>query len=821
MAHHSCSAEIDFSKSIGFTSVRPEEKMYIMQSFFSIAATFLCICTLPVSAADDDHWDTQFGAPGADGLVTSMTSSGSDLYITGNFNSAGEAGCIGIAKWNGTNWTGFGSGFAIGSVPVGLGVAVHGTDVYVAGGFITNISGVPIRGLGKWDGSSWSQVGGGMNGIPASLLFKSNDLYVGGIFTQAGSVTASNIVRWDGANWWPLGTGIYGATNGFSGSVALKMALDANGDLIVCGNFRYAGGVEVNNVARWDGNQWHALGSGVFGGGSGQTVNDVKVLGTNIYVAGVFKSASGVNATNLARWDGTQWYAMGGGPSGTNSALAIIGTNIYTAGNFTNIGGVAARYVARWNGQAWQALAPGLTGGTLTRISCLGAVGDILYAGGDFIQAGNAGTLAIAKWDGIQWSGVTGPKSQGLWLSPSTVAVVGSDVYVGGSGLLIAGGLKPNKIAHWNGTSWDDMGGGVTGGGADINAIVPFGGNIYAGGNFTNAGGVAARNIAYWDGSGWHAMASGLDSNVNALVVYNGEIYAGGAFRLRGNGSGGFLFGVSRWDGSDWQSLGIFAGRTDNSINSLATDGTSLYVGGNFLLGWLSDSGTNIARWDGGSWYNVGTGIRPTVNALAIMGSDLFAGGSFTSASGITARRIARWDGFSWSEVGGGLTNGTVSALAVSGSTLYVGGSFTNAGGTTSLHRFVKWDGTQWYGFGSGISRISPSSSSVSEIAIAGDDVYAVGSFTYAGGRPSAAIAHWNETISFVPPVIRLLNVGLDGLGQFRFDISGLSSGTYTVDATTNLTDWSAIFSDSVPNTNFTDVDSLNIPSRVYRVRTP
>jgi len=56
---------------------------------------------------------------------------------------------------------------------------------------------------------------------------------------------------------------------------------------------------------------------------------------------------------------------------------------------------------------------------------------------------------------------------------------------------------------------------------------------------------------------------------------------------------------------------------------------------------------------------------------------------------------------------------------------------------------------------------------------------------------------------------------------QFHFDISGLSSGTYTVEATTNLTNWSAIHSDSVPNTNFTDVNSPTIPSRLYRVKTP
>ena len=39
----------------------------------------------------------------------------------------------------------------------------------------------------------------------------------------------------------------------------------------------------VNNVARWDGNQWHALGSGVYNGGPAQAVSAVAILGNDVY----------------------------------------------------------------------------------------------------------------------------------------------------------------------------------------------------------------------------------------------------------------------------------------------------------------------------------------------------------------------------------------------------------------------------------------------------------------------------------------------------------------------------------------------------------
>src|SRR5437016_5069875 len=73
------------------------------------------------------------------------------------------------------------------------------------------------------------------------------------------------------------------------------------------------------------------------------------------------------------------------------------------------------------------------------------------------------------------------------------------------------------------------------------------------------------------------------------------------------------------------------------------------------------------------------------VDALAVLGSDLYAGGEFTTAGGSAANRIAKWDGSSWSALGSGM-NGTVVALALSGSDLYAGGGFTTAGGKVSAY---------------------------------------------------------------------------------------------------------------------------------------
>ena len=63
--------------------------------------------------------------------------------------------------------------------------------------------------------------------------------------------------------------------------------------------------------------------------------------------------------------------------------------------------------------------------------------------------------------------------------------------------------------------------------------------------------------------------------------------------------------------------------------------------------------------------------------------TNLYAGGNFTTAGGITARAIAKWDGNTWTALGLGMNN-IVRALAVSGTNLYAGGDFTTAGNKVS-----------------------------------------------------------------------------------------------------------------------------------------
>jgi hypothetical protein len=180
-------------------------------------------------------------------------------------------------------------------------------------------------------------------------------------------------------------------------------------------------------------------------------------------------------------------------------------------------------------------------------------------------------------------------------------------------------------------------------------------------------------------------------------------------------------------------------------VSALAVSGGMLYAGGLFTSAG-GKSANCIAKWNGSSWSPLGSGVSdgdaygPYVSALAMSGSTLYAGGDFTTAGGSAANYIAQWNGSSWLALGSGMSNGDygidVSALAVSGSDVYAGGVFTTAGGSAA-NSIAQWNGTTWSALGSGIG------GGVYALAVSGtgSDLYAGGSFDTAGDKVSLGMA--------------------------------------------------------------------------------
>src|SRR5207302_6152220 len=138
----------------------------------------------------------------------------------------------------------------------------------------------------------------------------------------------------------------------------------------VGGGFLTAGGVSAKCVARWDGTGWYALGSGM-NNGVNNPVRAIGISGSNVYVGGEFTAAGGggVNANHIARWDGNQWYPLGSGVSyggeGSRGGLAIGsgGERVYGGGGLTAGGGLKGSDIRRWGGTQARSLRAGVKDG--------------------------------------------------------------------------------------------------------------------------------------------------------------------------------------------------------------------------------------------------------------------------------------------------------------------------------------------------------------------------------------------------------------------------------------------------------------------------
>lgn len=378
---------------------------FVMWKLARLSCFFVSVGGMAQSS--DDYWDEGFGLPGSDlGGIAAIVKTENCVFVGGNFSSIGGISAADIAKWDGTNWFPVGEGNYNGYVVYAL--AWDGADLY-AGGWFSEIGGVQGNNIAKWDGKNWSALGGGLGGSVLSLAVVGSSVYAGGIFETADGIRAPRIAKWDGKAWSDVEGGVTKTNNlgpiggGFDDAAVLAFAVDGT-NLYVGGQFDRAGGVEANGVARWDGREWHALGGGLKRNSSrpfNARVKALAVLGTSLFAGGAFHFAGSVSATNIARWDGRDWHPLGSGVNDFQIVQALVASegNVYAGGVFQYVGDVDANSVARWDGREWTSLGRGINPGRRDGgVTALAVSGGQLFVGGQFSFAGDFPSTNIAIW---------------------------------------------------------------------------------------------------------------------------------------------------------------------------------------------------------------------------------------------------------------------------------------------------------------------------------------------------------------------------------------------------------------------------------------
>jgi beta-propeller uncharacterized protein DUF5122 len=569
------------------------------------------------------------------------------------------------------------------------------------------------------------------NGQVRAVVQTGSTIYLGGSFTYVGPPTGSFVLLGQGS----------GAPNlslpRANGTIA-AVAADGTGGWYIGGTFTLVGGVTRNRLAHihadgtldpaWDPNASAGAPPAIV------MVNTLVVSGTTVYVGGSFTSIGGQTRNSIAALDATTGQATAWNPNATGglppfgasvTTLAVSGTTVYAGGSFTGIGGQTRNSIAALdatvntnNATAWDPNANG-------SVSTLVVSGATVYVGGSFTGIGGQTRNSIAALDATVNTNNATAWDPNANSSVNTLALSGTTVYAGGTFTSI-GGQTRNAIAALdatvntnNATAWDpNASSGAPPAIAIVNTLALSGAAIYVGGTFTSIGGQTRNNIAALDATSgqataWNPNAGGA---VRALVVSGTSVAAGGNFNSVG-------------------------GQTRNNIAALdATSGQAT------------------------AWNPNASGTPPfgfaNVNTLALSGTTVYVGGSFSSIGGQTRNAIAALDagtglatGWNPNATGGAPPFGfaNVNTLVVSGTTVYAGGSFTGIGGQVRNNiaaldatsgQATAWDPNATGGappFGS---------ASVNTLALSGTTVYAGGGFTGIGGQTRNAIAALDATVN-------------------------------------------------------------------------
>jgi hypothetical protein len=649
---------------------------------------------------------------GTDGPVLALTVFNNNLIVGGDFDEAGNLGFNSryIAAWNGSAWFNLSSS--------GLGAFEDPTANYkitalavfnnqlIAGGRIP-IGSESWRTVFRLNGTAWEDITSPDwfgHQVPAPQFLQVFDEDGPGpvlplLYAQCSirtSLSEAAFQHWNGSVWTDLEC--YAWADCYAATIT-------NGDGLVVGtgggNIHCDHGNEVvdgyDRVTSWDGESWTPLGGGIgsFEYDPAERVTALREFNNSLYAAGNFGEAGGLPVSNMARWNGSDWFGTGiffsgNGYRGINE-MRVYNGDLVVGGDFNLleqvVSGEPVNHLARFNGTTWSAFT------TVTELRALATLGSRLVMGGTFNhisdQPGSDDVQYLAAWNGLEVThvghGVNGPVHalKSYIAGGDSRLVVGGEFTYAGDALT---GINVSRIAEWSQPqffpgSWSALGNGFNG---RVLAIERYGTGTVAAGEFTAAGtgSPSFNRLARWSGSPpfWNAMGTGFNAPVRALKSYTQNfstlnLVAGGDFTTANGAAANRIAIWSDTGGmiTEWTPLG---GGFNNSVHAIERHNNSTYAAGAFTASGVTAI-NHVARWNGSSWENVGGGLNGNVYALRSSGGFLYAACEVTVGGGLTA---SRWDGTSWTSLDGGVTDGGAYAILPYQTELVFGGSFERAG---------------------------------------------------------------------------------------------------------------------------------------------
>jgi hypothetical protein len=229
-------------------------------------------------------WDSIAGGP--NGPVRCYVAKGDSLFIGGWFDHIGTDSTFLLGLYDGQQLTGITPYYGQQGGWVINSMAFYHDTLYVGGSF----NGQPYKNIAnfaKWDGFDIQVVDPIFNAqlsLIEELVVYQNELYIGGAFLQQSGFAGNFIMKYDGTQFTDVG----GGTNGKVTALAVY-----NGELYVGGYFTQVGGnIQSNNIAKWDGSQWHSLSTDTLSG-TFPLVEDIDFFHDSLIISGNFRAING------------------------------------------------------------------------------------------------------------------------------------------------------------------------------------------------------------------------------------------------------------------------------------------------------------------------------------------------------------------------------------------------------------------------------------------------------------------------------------------------------------------------------------------------
>jgi uncharacterized delta-60 repeat protein len=656
--------------------------------------------------------------------------------------------------------------------------------------------------------------------VMATELQSDGKVIIGGNFTTFNGISRNRIARLnsDGsldATFSP-GTG--------ANADVLCISIQPDGKVIIGGSFTSYNGTGRNRIARLNADGSLDTGFNPGTGANGSTIRSIAVQADGkIIVGGDFTSYNGVGRNNIARLNADGSLDLGFDPgTGSNARVNSITLQpdgkVIIGGEFTSYNGITRQKLARLNitGSLDLTFGPVPVSANFIsfgiRCTALQPDGRILI-GGLFTACGGSPRYGIARMNSNGSLDPTfahggGHGANGGYISKLIIQPDGK-VLIGGSFTSYNGTLR-NGIARLNSdgsldTSFDPGSGLFH---DDLTATAAFirtmtlqpDGKLVIAGSFTSYNGTARSRLARInsDGSLDTGFNPGVGANLPILCLTlqpDGKILIGGDFTEY---AGTARNGIARINATGTLDPTFNPGTGVVGSVSCIVLASGILIGGSFSsYNGLPCNNLALVSSDGQQadpWFSSGGGPDGSVSSIVVRSDGkIIIGGGFWYYNGVARRQVAMIDGWgllvsSWNP-NTFFNGGGVFCMALQADGKVIVGGNLGPNNPSNIARFTAFGGQDGFPF-------SGANYDVRSIALQPDGKFlAAGDFTSYNGTGRNRIARMNNTVGSIIRVFLegpysngLMNDGLRTLPSFPltepFTAMGYANAAYTAGAT-------------------------------------